>query len=93
MLWLQRISTGRGGTGNIRSPSRDPVRGDNASAGVSPARSDDRGRTSDRETTISFDVAHEADVVSGISPPYSRGTLVDCNRLGSIRLAVVARAT
>jgi hypothetical protein len=60
----QVISTGRGGRGNIRSPSRDALRGDNASTGVSPARSDVRGRTYDRETIASIDEAHNTGLVS-----------------------------
>lgn len=68
------------------------MREDNASAGVSPARSEDRGRSYDRETIISFDMNHETDVVSEIS----RGTFLFVDLLNlrlSIRLAVVARAT
>ena len=37
-------STGRGGAGNVRSPSRDPVRGGNAIPDASPVRSEHRGR-------------------------------------------------
>ena len=67
----QIISTGRGGRGNIRSPSRDPVLGDTASLGVSPARSLSRGRaydrTYDRETIASIDIANDTGVVREIS--------------------------
>jgi hypothetical protein len=72
----QVISTGRGGRGNIRSPSRDAVRGDNASAGVSPARSDVRGRTYDRETIASIDETHITGMVSDVIAP-GRETLLN----------------
>jgi hypothetical protein len=62
----QVISTGRGGRGNIRSPSREPVRGDTGSTGASPARSDVRGRTYDRETIASIDETHITGMVSEI---------------------------
>jgi hypothetical protein len=58
------ISTGRGGSGNIRSPSRDASRGDRASIGGSPAPSDNRGRTYDRETIASIDDAHNTGLQS-----------------------------
>jgi hypothetical protein len=60
----QIISTGRGGRGNIRSPSRDPVRGDTGSTGASPARSDVRGRSYDRKTIASIDETHITGMVN-----------------------------
>jgi len=53
------ISTGRGGWGNIRAPSRYAARGDNASIGASPLRSDIRGRGYDRELIASIDAARD----------------------------------
>ena len=56
-------STGRGGSGNIRSPSRDANRGDNASTDGSPLRSEERGRTYDRELIVAIDGAQEPRMV------------------------------
>jgi len=60
---MKIISTGRGGRGNIRSPSRDAVRGDNASREASLARSEQRGRGYDRELIATIDNAHDPGVV------------------------------
>ena len=61
---------GRGGRGNIRLHSRDPVCGDNASLGLSPVRSLSRGRASgriyDSKTIASIDTAHDTGVVCEI---------------------------
>ena len=80
-FYNQVISTGRGGRGNIRSPSRDPVLGDTASLGVSPARSLSRGRaydrTYDRETIASIDDANDTGVVREISNFVCRLTKVN----------------
>lgn len=62
---LKVTSTGRGGAGNIRSPSRDAVRGDDKSLEVSPARSEQRGRGYDRELIATIDNAHDTGVVRG----------------------------
>jgi hypothetical protein len=62
---MKVISTGRGGRGNIRSPSRDGVRGDDASREASLARSEQRGRGYDRELISTIDNAHDPGVVRG----------------------------
>ena len=59
------ISTGRGGAGNIRSPSRDGSRGENASVNSSPSRAEFiRGREVERDLISSIDVAHDTGIVS-----------------------------
>jgi hypothetical protein len=62
---MKVISTGRGGRGNIRSPSRDAVRGEDASRERSLARSEQRGRGYDRELISTIDNAHDTGVVRG----------------------------
>jgi Protein of unknown function (DUF3602) len=62
---MKITSTGRGGTGNIRSPSRDAIRGDDKSFEASPVRSEQRGRGYDRELIATIDNAHDPGVVRG----------------------------
>jgi hypothetical protein len=56
-------STGRGGAGNIRSPSRDAIRGENGTPELSPTRSELRGRGYDRELISTIDNANDTGVV------------------------------
>jgi hypothetical protein len=60
------ISTGRGGAGNIRSPSRDAIRGDAASinSSPSPSRAERRGRGYDRDAISAIDTANDTGVHS-----------------------------
>lgn len=59
-------STGRGGAGNIRSPSRDPVRGGNATPETSPIRSEHRGRVGyDSDLISTIDSVRDEGVVRG----------------------------
>jgi hypothetical protein len=58
------ISTGRGGAGNIRSPSRDAIRGETVSVESSPSRAEQRGRGYDRDMISAIDVAHDTGVHS-----------------------------
>lgn len=60
------ISTGRGGTGNIRSPSRDATRGETATvdSSPSPSRAEVRGRGYDRDRISEIDTAHDNGVYS-----------------------------
>jgi hypothetical protein len=62
---MKVTSTGRGGAGNIRSPSRDAVHGDYGSSEKSLVRSEQRGRGYDRELIASIDNAHDTGVVRG----------------------------
>ena len=62
---MKIISTGRGGRGNIRSPSRDAVRGEDGNREASLARSEQRGRGYDRELISTIDNAHDPGVVRG----------------------------
>lgn len=64
---MKIISTGRGGAGNIRSPSRDGVRGEDASRETSLVRSEQRGRGYDRELITTIDNANDPGVVRGCS--------------------------
>jgi hypothetical protein len=57
------ISTGRGGAGNIRSPSRDAIRVENGTPEGSPARSEQRGRGYDRDAIEAIDNANDNGVV------------------------------
>jgi hypothetical protein len=57
------ISIGRGGAGNIRSPSRDAIRVKNQSPESSPIRSELRGRGYDRDLITAIDNAHDTGVV------------------------------
>ena len=56
------ISTGRGGVGNIRSPSRDVIRAENGTPEI-PIRSELRGRGYDRDLIDTIDNARDTDVV------------------------------
>lgn len=56
-------STGRGGAGNIRSPSRG--RGGDNSPETSLVRSEQRGRGYDRDAIKSIDDAHDIGLVRG----------------------------
>lgn len=56
-------STGRGGAGNIRSPSRDAIRVDNGTPDASPSRSEARGRGYDRDLIEAIDDANDNGVV------------------------------
>jgi hypothetical protein len=61
---MKVTSTGRGGAGNIRSPSRDAVRSeDNLSPERSPIRSELRGRGYDRELIATIDNSNDIGVV------------------------------
>ena len=62
---MKVTSTGRGGRGNIRSPSRDGIRSeDNISPETSPTRSSERGRGYDRDLISVIDEARDG-VVRG----------------------------
>jgi hypothetical protein len=66
------MSTGRGGRGNIRSPSRDAARplAETISIDSSPARSQERGRGGyDRDLISAIDTANDTGVVSLIDVP------------------------
>ncbi len=60
---MKITSTGRGGAGNIRSPSRDAVRGGGESPETSLVRSEQRGRGYDRDLISNIDDAHNDGVV------------------------------
>ena len=61
---MKITSTGRGGSGNIRSPSRDASRGGKESPETSLVRSENRGRGYDRDIISVIDDARDG-VVRG----------------------------
>jgi len=60
---MKVTSTGRGGKGNIRSPSRDAARGEDISRETSLVRSEQRGRGYDRDLISTIDNALDPGVV------------------------------
>lgn len=83
------ISTGRGGRGNLRSPSRDASRGPSAVIETSPVRSELRGRGYDRDAISLIDSTIDGGVVREIAA-IGRGCFRLKDSYCSIRLAVVA---
>jgi Protein of unknown function (DUF3602) len=64
------ISTGRGGAGNIRSPSRDAIRAEVGTPEGSPVRSELRGRGYDRDLIAAIDDANDNGVVREVHYRY-----------------------
>jgi hypothetical protein len=62
-IWNKVASTGRGGAGNIRSPSRDAIHAENGTPETSPIRSELRGRGYDRDLISVIDNSHDTGVV------------------------------
>ena len=88
---MKVTSTGRGGRGNIRSPSRDGIRADDISTETSPSRSLERGRGYDRDLISVIDEAQDG-VVCGCVAIYNDSRVAE-TYIDSVRLAVVAPAT